>query len=96
MVKRIGTARRKTRNILRKSPKNRGKLSLTKYFATFEDGQKVVLKAEPSVIKGMYFPRFHGKIGVIDGMKGKCYNVKIKDGNKPKVVTVHPVHLKLA
>ena len=93
MVQRIGGFRRKTRQIMRKSVRQKGKISLSKYFQQFKEGERVVLKAEPAVQKGMYFPRFHGKSGIIKGKKGRCYEVNIKDGGKEKVLIVHPVHL---
>lgn len=94
MVKRIGGLRRKSRHKLRKSLRNRGKISLTKYFQGLKQGDKVRLCAEPAVQKGMYFLRFHGKSGVVEGKKGACYEIKIRDGNKEKTLIVHPVHLK--
>ncbi len=93
MAKRIGTFRRKTRSKLKKNYRDRGKLNLSRYLQKFEIGDKVCLFAEPSVQKGMYFPRFHGKAGIIKNKKGKCYEVLIKDG-KEKILIVHPVHLK--
>ncbi len=94
MVKRIGGFRRKTRNKLRKNVRIKGKISLTSYFREFKEGDKVTLKAEPSVQKGMYFPRYHGKYGVVKKKQGSCYYIQIKDGRKSKDVLVHPVHLK--
>ena len=93
MVKRIGGFRRKTRHKLQKKARQKGKLSLRKYFQKFEIGQKVLLKADSIVQKGMYHPRFHGKIGIIKGKEGRCYEVKIKDYSKEKTLIVHPVHL---
>ena len=93
MVKRIGGFRRKTRHKLKKPPGKKGKISIRNYFQQFQIGQKVVLKAEPAVQKGMYFPRFHSKTGVVKGKKGKCYEVTIKDGGKEKLLIIHPVHL---
>lgn len=90
---RIGGFRRKTRHKLQKKARDKGKLSLSKYFQTFEVGEKVVLKADPTIQKGMYFPRFHGKIGTVMSKKGECYDIKIKDKNKIKSLIVHPVHL---
>jgi len=95
-MQRVGGFRRKTRRKLTKSVRQKGKVSLTKFFQRLKDGDKVYLVAEPSIQGGMYFPRFHGKSGVIDGMQGKNYFVKIKDGNKLKKLIVHPVHLKKA
>jgi large subunit ribosomal protein L21e len=79
---------------MRKHKRRQGKISFTRYFQTFNEGDIVVLNAEPAVQKGMYFLRFHGKSGVITGQKGKCYIVKINDRKKEKSLIVHPVHLK--
>ena len=94
MVSRIGGFRRKSRKKLKKSQSQKGKISLRAYLQEFKEGDKVVLKAEPAVQKGMYFPRFHGRAGIVQAKKGKCYQVLIKDINKEKVINVHPVHLK--
>ena len=74
-MQRVGGFRRKTRRKLTKSVRQKGKVSLTKFFQRLKDGDKVYLVAEPSIQGGMYFPRFHGKSGVIDGMQGKNYFV---------------------
>ena len=94
MAKRIGRFRRKTRHKLRKSIKERGKISISNYLYEFKLGDKVVLKAEPAVQSGMYFPRFHGIIGVVAGKQGNCFKILIKDINKEKTIIVHPIHLK--
>jgi len=93
LVKRIGSFRRKTRHKLSKKNRKKGKINLSKYFQVFKVGQKVVLKAEPAIQKGMYRPVFHGKSGIISAKKGKCYEVSIKDKNKQKTIIVHPIHL---
>lgn len=94
MATRIGGFRRKTRSKLKKNVRERGKISIKKYFQSFKIGDKVILKAEPAVQKGMYFPRFHSKHGVVKGKIGKCYEVVINDRKKEKTLIVHPVHLK--
>jgi len=94
MAKRIGTSRTGTRHKLKKHIRRKGKVSLTSYFQKFKIGEKVLLKAEPAIQKAMYFPRFHGKTGIIKGKKGNCYNILIKDNKKEKTLIVHPVHLK--
>jgi|SRR3989344_3718244 len=94
MTKRIGGYRRKTRHKLAKNVRDKGKLSLVRYFQDFKNGDKVCLNAEPSYHDGMYHPRFHGKAGTVLGKAGKCYEVEIKDINMYKTVIVHPVHLK--
>jgi len=94
MVTRIGSSRRKAKRKLTKPKRERGKLSLTKYFAKFKEDDKVILKAEPIIQTGMYHVRFHGKEGTVKGKQGRCYKVAIKDGGKQKVLILHPVHLK--
>lgn len=79
-----------------KSRRTRGKLSLTRFFAKFSEGDKVVLSGEPAYQKGIYYRRFHAKVGVIGKKQGSCYEVAIKDGNKTKTLVLHPVHLKRA
>ena len=94
MVQRIGGQRRKTRDKLSKPVRRRGKISLTTYFQELQEGDRVCLVAEPAIQRGMYYPRFHGKIGHVLGKKGRCYQVSIVDGNLQKTLIVHPVHLK--
>ena len=94
MTQRSGSFRKGTRIKLRKNVRKKGKINLTRYFQKFKVDEQVTLIAEPAVQKGMYFPRYHGKVGKITGNKGKCYTVQIKDGDKPKTLIVHPVHLR--
>ena len=91
---RLGGARRKTRQKFSKDYKTRGKISLRRYLQQLSPGDKVALTAEPAVNEGMYFRRFHGKIGTVAKKLGSCYEVVIKDFDKTKHVIVHPVHLK--
>jgi len=93
MATRIGGFRRKSRHKLTKKLKNKGKIPLSKYLQDLKLGAKVCLKAEPAVQKGMYLPRFHGKVGILKAKKGSCYEVIIKDLDKEKTLVVHPVHL---
>lgn len=94
MVKNIGTSRTKTRHKLQKTIRQKGKISLSKYFAAFKVGEMVALCAEPGVTGGMYHPRFHTRAGIIKGKEGSCYKICIKDRGKEKMLLVHPVHLR--
>ncbi len=93
-MKRIGRTRRKTRAKFTKNYRQKGKISLSKYFQKFAEGDKVMLTVEPAVHKGMYDPRFMGKAATIKRKNGRCYEVNIMDGKKEKCLIVHPVHLK--
>jgi len=92
MVKRLDGARKRSRHKMKKALGSKGKISITKYFQEFKEGDKAVLKAEPAYQNGMYPLKFHGKICVVSGKRGKCYEVTIRDG-KQKTLLVHPVHL---
>ncbi len=93
MGQRIGGSRRKTRHKLSKRPRDRGKISLTKYFQTFKEGDHVTLSMEPGVREGTYPARFMGMKGIVQKKKGRCYYVQIKDGGVKKKIIVHPAHL---
>lgn len=93
MVDRVGGFRRNTRHKMSKNVRSRGKISIREFLKSFKVGEKVQLKAEPAYQKGMYFPRFYGKVGVVSKVVGTCYEVNINDGGKDKTVVVHPVHL---
>ncbi len=94
MTQRMGGARMKTRHKLAKNVRTKGKISLARYFQELKAGDKVCLVAEPSIHEGMYFPRFHGKVGTVMAKRGKCYEIEIKDVKMAKTVVVHPIHLK--
>jgi ribosomal protein L21E len=94
MVTRKGGARRKTRQKFSKNYKARGKISLRNFLQTLEQGDKVALQAEPAIQRGLYFRRFHGKIGTVRRKLGTCYEVTIRDYDKEKRLIVHPVHLR--
>jgi ribosomal protein L21E len=42
----------------------------------------------------MYFPRFHGKVAVVRGKRGRSCEVAIREDGKLKTLAVNPVHLK--
>ncbi len=95
MVKRLGSFQRKTRHKIRaKTYREKGKLSVSRYFQKFEEGEKVGLKICAQVQKGRFHARFHGLTGTVNGKKGACYAVEIHDMNKKKTLYVHPIHLK--
>ncbi len=93
MTQRTGGTRRKSRYKFQKKKADKGKLSIRRLFQKLEPGEIVLLKLEPSFHKGMYHARFHGKHGIIDKKLKNCYEVKIKDGKKEKILIVHPIHL---
>ncbi|MFA6462212.1 MAG: 50S ribosomal protein L21e [Candidatus Woesearchaeota archaeon] len=94
MANRVGSFLRKTRQKMRLGYKEKGKISLSKYFQEFKEGEKVALKNHSCVLKGRFFPRFQGITGTIAEKRGSCYAVVFHDHDKLKKVFVHPIHLK--
>ncbi len=93
-MKRIGGFRRKTRYLSKKSLRSRGKISIARYLQSFKIGERVKLSFEPAIQKGMYNPSFYGRDAIVEGKKGKCYEVMLMDGSKRKNLIIHPIHLK--
>ena len=85
--------RRKTRYLLQRKPRERGKTGLSKILREYEPTEKVVIKLDPSVHKGMPHRRFHGKIGVITAKRGRSYVVNVSQGKAMKEIIVRPEHI---
>jgi len=56
-------------------------------------GEYVVIKIDPSVHKGQPHRRFHGKVGVVIGKRGRAYIIRVRDGDTHKTVFARPEHL---
>jgi large subunit ribosomal protein L21e len=85
--------RRKTRHLLKRKPRERGKTGLSKILREYEPTEKVVIKLYPSMHKGMPHRRFHGKIGVVAEKRGRSYVVNVSQGNAIKEIIVRPEHI---
>jgi large subunit ribosomal protein L21e len=59
----------------------------------YEPAEKVVIKLNASVHKGMPHRRFHGRIGVIAEKRGRSYIVNVSQGNAMKEIIVRPEHI---
>jgi large subunit ribosomal protein L21e len=86
--------RRKTRNILSKTPRTKGMTPITHEFREFDVGEKVSVVIDPAVHYGMPHMRFQGKTGVVTGKQGRAFVVDLYVGNKLKTVVARPEHLK--
>jgi large subunit ribosomal protein L21e len=79
--------------IKRKKQREHGKLSLSRYFQDFKEGDRVAVIRELAM--NPKFPKqLQGRSGVVESKRGRSYIVKIKDLNKDKTYIIHPVHLK--
>ncbi len=85
--------RRKTRSLLKRNPRERGKTGLSQILQEYEPDEKVVVKIDPSVHKGMPHRRYHGKIGIIVEKRGRSYIVNVPQGEAVKEIIVRPEHI---
>ncbi|MCX8170865.1 MAG: 50S ribosomal protein L21e [Candidatus Bathyarchaeota archaeon] len=86
--------RRKTRALLRKKVRERGKSSLSRLLYEYKPGDKVVIEIDPSVHKGMPHRRYQGRVGLIVAKRGRSYEVSVTQGDTSKLIIVRPEHIK--
>lgn len=83
-----------TRQLFSKSIKEKGLPPISAILYEYSIGEKVVIKIDPSIHKGMPYKRFHGKVGEVIEKRGRSYVVLIRDGNKYKKVIARPEHIR--
>lgn len=93
MVRRSKGYRSRTRALFHKSPRTRGKIGLSRLLRTFNPGEKVMIRIDPSVHKGMPHRRYHGRIGTVQARRGRSYVVEVKDGKQIHTIIARPEHL---
>lgn len=84
-----------TRKKLRNKPRQRGTSPPQRAVRTFEVGDRVHLRIDPSVPDGRFHPRFVGHTGIVEGEQGAAYRVRISDGGREKTIIAKPAHLRL-
>ena len=73
--------------------RQKGKISLSRYFQKLEKGQKVAIKPDASVPFHTHI-RLRGKVGVVEAKRGRSYVIKLKIGKQFKRLILKPIHLK--
>ncbi len=83
------------RSKTRKKLKSEGKrITITEKLHEYAVSEKVVLKLNPAVQKGMPHPRYQGHVGNILCRRGNSYLVEITDGKKKKTLIARPEHIR--
>lgn len=77
----------------RKMIREKGKVRLSRYFQTLNNGDRVCVVRELSQ-RGSFPSRIQGKTGVIESKRGKSYIVKLMDYNQEKRYIIQAIHLK--
>lgn len=78
----------------KKFRRKKGILTVNKILVKYEPGTKVQIDTDSSFHRGLPFRRYHGKVATVKKMRGNCCELTLMSGNKPKLLIVHPVHLK--
>jgi len=94
MVKRSKGLRSKSRQILRKRPRDRGFISIARTLRKYDEGESVNIVIDSAVHKGMPHIRFHGYTGKIKGKQGNSYIIGVTVGKKQKTLVIRPEHLR--
>ncbi len=93
MARRSKGFRSKTRRLLKKGARSRTKI--TESLKEINTNDRVLIKIDAGIHKGMPHPRYYGVNGIILGQRGESYLIKIKDKNKEKTLISRPEHLKI-
>ena len=83
----------RSRRLLKKKPREKGKPKLGKLLTQYEPGSQVIIKMDSSVQKSLPHKRFHGKIGTVLEKRGRGYVVSVSKGNAVKTIIVRSEHL---
>ena len=78
---------------MKKEHKERGKIRMSKLLQEYQPGNRVVVRIDPSIQKGMPHRRFHGKTGTVTEKRGRSYVVTVPQGNAVKEIIVRPEHI---
>lgn len=81
--------RRRTRSLLRSSEKR----GLTSLLREYEPNDRVVIKIDPSQVKGMPHRRFNGLVGVVKEVDRRVVTLDVPVGDKVKKLTARKEHI---
>jgi large subunit ribosomal protein L21e len=68
-------------------------MRISKLLYEYQPGNKVIIKIDPSVQKGMPHRRYHGKVGVVLAKRGQSYILSVTQEEATKEIIVRPEHL---
>lgn len=76
--------------------RSKGRLTVRRALAEYAEGEAVRLGASPATKSGRPHLRFNNLTGKVVGRQGRAYKVRVRLGNKPKVLVISNVHLERA
>jgi large subunit ribosomal protein L21e len=85
--------RRKSKHVLMKKPRERGIQPLGRLLHEYGEGEKVVVKIDSAIHKGMPHARYQGRVGTVAEKRGRAYLVKMQEGGKIRDLIILPEHM---
>jgi large subunit ribosomal protein L21e len=86
--------RRKSRSVLTKRVRDKGRLPLSRLLTGYKVGEKVIINIDPAIHKGMPHKRFQGKVANVIGRRGRAYIMEIPQRKTVKTIIATPEHLR--
>lgn len=93
MVRRSKGYRSRTRTLFRKNPRERGKVGLSRLLRTYNPGDKVKIRIDSGVHKGMPHRRYHGRVGIVKARRGRSYIIEVPEGRQTRTLIARPEHI---
>jgi large subunit ribosomal protein L21e len=86
--------RRKSRSVLTKKIRERGKLPLSRLLTTYETGEKVIINIDSAIHKGMPHKRYQGQVATVVCKRGRAYVLHIPQTKTVKTIIALPEHIR--
>ncbi len=86
--------RRKSRSVLSKKVRTKGRIPLSRLLTSYEEGEKVVINIDPGIHKAMPHKRYQGKVATIVGTRGKAYILEIPQRKSVKTIITTAYHIR--
>jgi large subunit ribosomal protein L21e len=86
--------RRKSRAVLTKKVREHGKLPLSRLLTDYSEGEKVIIRINSGIHKGMPHKRFQGQVATVKGKRGRAYVLEIPQTKIVKTLLVLPEHIR--
>ncbi|MBE0633057.1 50S ribosomal protein L21e [Candidatus Bathyarchaeota archaeon] len=85
--------RRKSRSVLSKKVRDKGKIPLSRLLTKYDEGEKVVITIDSGIHKAMPHKRFQGKVATVVGQRGKAYILEIPQRKTVKTIITTAYHI---